>query len=205
MKTKLQIKNTSTQHINKTKTKYEFTHSSFFWQAIIIMPCAIGMMAPFMLPFYLFDNSYRIAGWISLLVFSVPVSIIVAAIAIKLASFIRRYGMGVLHENHLELHLHKTKYIIEYQNITSLDTWPGLAPRGLHWGIGLQGRDINIFPVAEFGKKLESSKSIIIFQEALAKKIQDKGLTVKRRGIDINKEILKKANKKKAKRKTTRK
>ena len=29
-------------------------------------------------------------------------------------------GYGILHENHVELYLHKTRYLIEYQNIKSV-------------------------------------------------------------------------------------
>ena len=182
------MENNFTQHEKGIKNIYEFTYTTYVQQIIFGALMILAITASLM-PIYSLAEHYQI----EMILIAIPVPILVYAIFMKFSHIVKRNGVGILHENYLELHLHETKHIIEYQEIDSIETFGNSIERGISFRFGIKGkRNISIKPASSKELSISSDKAIVIFQEALAKKIEDKGLTVKRIGMAINKAILEK-------------
>ena len=188
MKTKLSVENISDQHEKEGETKYEFIfHPYALWSKItffLVILCGVSLIV--VMPILdLYGSAITLAMMLIFGLFG-----IIWYIALRMTI---RHGTGILRENHVELYLHKTKHIIEYQEIEVIERlWKDKGP--MICQIELKGGEIisiHFKPpsIEEFATS--SHKPICIFQEALVMKIKDKGLNnVKIKGSDLNSSIL---------------
>ena len=184
MKTKSPVKNSSGQQTNKITPKYKFTYSTY---AIETMYGILMMIVYFSILYRIiyFANNYHTAVYL----IAIPILVLSYVLAVPIRRILRRKGTGILHENHLELYLHKTKHIIEYNKIKEVETQ--VQRSGTIHIIRIKGKKaISIYKVP--GKVFsDSQKSIVIFQEALIMKLKEKGFTnVNVVGAKFNKIVL---------------
>ena len=190
VKTKSSAKNNSAQQVKKLQNKYKFTYGTSGMGTILGLIATVVFFGFFYIAMYLEEN-YDIALYLTM----IPVMLMFTILVNPINRMLIRQGTGILHENHLELYLHKTKHVIEYNKILEIETY--LSRRATYFYIKVKGmKTISIYPTPS-GKKsskkksaYDSRKSIAALQEAIAVKMKEKGLIVERTGEDINKLIL---------------
>ena len=170
--------------MNNEINKYKFTFQTKRIVTFILFHLCLCL--PFIIA-YFFSTDFEI----SFIMFLLPLWVVLFIIVYNISNKFVCKGMGILHDKYLELHMHNTKYIIDYSEIRALNIYStGRYAGNEFWSIQEEKNFISIHPADE-----KSRKSMALFYNALAKKINEEGLIVKRVGADINQKILTGTNK----------
>ena len=174
MKTKPVVKKTAPQGVETQGEKFEFLYfrypelSNAGFYILTAMYLFIGTVY-----FYIDENSFFRILIMDFGIYFLIISVLIIFVY-KLYTFIfykekEKHGYGILHENYLELYIHKVTRIIKYQEIKGINIYPSTL-RTYFLISTKDGLSIKIGVLKDSKRSYEALK---IFGKAIMKRVKE--------------------------------